>query len=435
MKKILILFAKDWDQIALQAQHYSSHYQFYFEGFDLFRFPENAQLLSFNVVRYIDQLEYKYRPLGVDGIVSNHEQFGTLIAAVLAQRLGLPGNDPLAIIACQHKFYSRLMQQKIAPEVVPRFSYIPYPFNSQEPVGLDYPFFVKPIKATYSVLARQINNVDELKQHLKFNFFEEFLIKRLVKPFADLMPLFTSMDVDANGMLAEELLNGQQINVDGYCIKGTAYFLGIIDEIMYPGTQAFMRFEYPSRLPNAVQDRAKAITQKVLEGLNYQHGFFNIEFIYSQETNQLKIVEINPRMASQLVNLYQRVDGCNPYSMLFSLAVGEDPKLIQGEGKFKCGASFIFRHFEKPLTQRIPSKEELVDALAPYPDSNMMLYYKKGASLEREIRWLGSYRYAVLNLGGLSRGDLFERFQKICSALHLDDSICKAQEAELKTLL
>jgi hypothetical protein len=68
MKKILILFTKDWDQLALQAQQYSGKYQFFHEGFDLFRFPENAQLLGFNAVRYIEKLERKYRDIGLDGV-------------------------------------------------------------------------------------------------------------------------------------------------------------------------------------------------------------------------------------------------------------------------------------------------------------------------------------------------------------------------------
>jgi ATP-grasp domain len=428
MKKILILFAKDWDQIALQAQQYSSQYQFFFEGFDLFRFPDNARLLSFNALRYIAKLERKYRAKGLDGIVSNHEQFGTLIAAVLAKRLGLPGNDPLAIIACQHKYYGRLIQQQIVPDAVPSFSYISYPFDPKLPVQLDYPFFIKPIKATYSVLARQINNADELKQHLTFNFFEEFLIRKLVKPFADILPLFTPISVDANGLLAEEVMHGKQLNIDGYCIDGEVHFLGVIDEIMYPETQSFMRFEYPSQLSNMIQNRAKEIAKKVLEGLNYQHGFFNIEFVYDQKFDQLKIIEINPRMASQLANLYERVDGCQPYSILFSLAVGEVPKLFHGKGQFRSAASFIFRRFQKPLKQRIPSRAELAHALASYPDAKMMLYYKKGTSLDREMRWLGSYRYAVLNLGGLSRSDLFDRFNQVCKKLCFEDYINNMQD-------
>lgn len=130
-------------------------------------------------------------------------------------------------------------------------------------------------------------------------------------------------------------------------------------------------------------------------------------------------------MASQLSNLYERVDGCRPYAMLFALAVGDEPEHIEGQGQFKSAASFIFRRFHRPASQSVPSQRDLADALAPYPDANMMLYYKKGASLDREIKWLGSYRYAVLNLGGLSRSDLFDRFQNICKKLYQDDAICR----------
>ena len=134
MKKILILFAKDWDQVSIQSLQGKGSYQFYFEGFDLNRFPQNAQILSFRVLPYIRRLEKKYRSMGLDGVVSNHEQFGTLIAAVLAERLGLPGNNPLVVLACQHKYYSRMVQEKIVPQAVPRFTYIPFPFQHEKPI-------------------------------------------------------------------------------------------------------------------------------------------------------------------------------------------------------------------------------------------------------------------------------------------------------------
>ena len=69
-------------------------------------------------------------------------------------------------------------------------------------------------------------------------------------------------------------------------------------------------------------------------------------------TNDLKIIEINPRSASQLVNLYERVDGYNPYDVLFALAVGETPVIKKGEGPFQTAASFVFRHFQKPQRQK-----------------------------------------------------------------------------------
>lgn len=420
MKKILVLFMKDWDQLAIQTYQESGRYQFYFEGFDLFQFPQNARLLHFRVLDYIEHLKQKYRKIGLDGIVSNHEQYGTLIAAVLAEYLGLPGNDPRAIINSQHKYYSRMIQERIVPEAVPRYTTIAFPLKKDQIIDLPYPFFVKPIKATYSVLAKVIQQQSELVDLLHFGYFEEWIIRRLVKPFADIMPLYSDQIIDPSGMLAEEIMIGDQMNIDGYCYRGQAFFLGAIDEIMYPGTDAFMRFEYPSHLPPSIQERAKIITKKVLEAIHYQHGFFNIEFIYDKSNDQLKIIEINPRMASQLVNLYQRVDGYHPYDILFALAVGEEPRVRQEPSKYHSAASFIFRKFDESAAQSIPTSDQIQQALAPYPDANLMLYFKKGAQLKRELKWLGSYRYAVLNLGGVDRSDLFRRCQSISHTLQFD---------------
>lgn len=422
MKKILILFAKDWDLSELNKKHYAEKYHFYHEGFNIFRFPENCSFLNFNVLNYIDKLEKKYRLVGLDGVVSNHEQFGTLIAAVLAERLGLRGNNPQAIIACQHKLHSRALLQQWLPDTVPSFSHLTYPLNSQEVQDFQYPVFVKPIKATYSVLAKQINSFAELKKHLQCNFFEEIFIRQLVKPFQQLMSLYPSTQVDPFGLIVEDLMQGEQMNIDGYCVDGNVHILGVIDEVMYPQTRSFMRFEYPSKQPTAVQERAFEITKEVLKRLDYRLGFFNIEFIYDKHHDDLKIIEINPRMATQLINLYDRVDGCMAYDILLSLAVGETPESPQTVRQFKTSASFILRHFQKPRSHQAPSKARIDSALLPYPDAKLMLYKQKGYSLACEMRMLGSYRYAVLNIGGNSKEDLFARFQHICQSLNFDNT-------------
>jgi hypothetical protein len=77
------------------------------------------------------------------------------------------------------------------------------------------------------------------------------------------MPLLIPLKIDPNGLLAEEIIEGEQMNLDGYCQNGEIHFLGMIDEVMYPGTQAFMRFEYPSRLSEEIQNRAKEIATKL----------------------------------------------------------------------------------------------------------------------------------------------------------------------------
>ena len=102
------------------------------------------------------------------------------------------------------------------------------------------------------------------------------------------------------------------------------------------------------------------------------------------------------------------------------LAVGEEPKVEEKPSQYQSAASFIFRKFGKPSAQSIPTSDLIQQALAPYPDANLMLYFKKGSQLKRELKWLGSYRYAVLNLGGMNRSDLFERCRSISHTLQFD---------------
>jgi len=128
--------------------------------------------------------------------MSTNEQYGALIAAAVARRLGLPGTDPAAIVRAQHKYYARQLHRAAVPEATPDFAVFSYRVRDYENVGVPYPFFVKPVKAAHSVLARRIDSPDALRRHLTFHPWEKHIIKRLVRPFNDLMPLFTDFRID-----------------------------------------------------------------------------------------------------------------------------------------------------------------------------------------------------------------------------------------------
>ncbi|MBY0267490.1 MAG: ATP-grasp domain-containing protein, partial [Burkholderiales bacterium] len=271
VRRILVLFPKDWDRIEFDRLT-AGGYRFYYEGFDLFRFPDNARLLTFDVRRFVEVLQRRYRGR-IDGVVSNNEHFGALVAAVLAQRLGLPGPDPAAIIAAQHKYYARRLMQAALPEATPRFEALPYDQPLQAP-ALGFPCFVKPVKATYSVLARRIDNLAQLRALLEFSPLERLILGRLVRPFDVLMKAHTPFTLGARAMIAEELLDGVQLNVDGFVDRGRVRLLGMVDEVMYPGTQAFMRFEYPSSIDAVTRQRVAAMVVKLIGALDLGHGFF-----------------------------------------------------------------------------------------------------------------------------------------------------------------
>ena len=418
-----MLFDADWDQsqLAKAAEDQTSpSYKFFYEGFDLFSFPGNARLLTFDVFKFVDKLAKKYRSENLAGIISSNEQFGALAGALLARKLGLPGPDPKALIAAQHKYIARRILQQEVPEANVAFHVFPYTFRSAEEIPLKFPYYVKPVKAAYSVLARRVDSFAELQQHMTFHPWEQYIIKRLVRPFNDVVRKLTDFDVDAHWMIAEELIDGQQINVDGVVINGEIHILGIIDAVMYPGTDQFMRFEYPSRLPPDHDQRARETAKRIVRALGLDHGLFNVEMRVCNETGECRLIEVNPRMAAQFSDLYEKVDGINLHDVALKIATGETPNLVSGRGKYKVASSFVFRKFDgTPLTN--PPCHEKLGWLREFdPDAFLALFVKTGGGLKREMKWLGSHRYATLNMGGESEQHLLDKFHLVKQTLEFE---------------
>jgi ATP-grasp domain len=416
-RRILVLFAQEWDRLALADPHLTDRYEFVHSGFDLFRFPENARLLGFDVRRYVDRTVRLARREGVVGVISPHEQFGTRIAAGVARRLGLPGANPRAILVAQHKYYARVAMAGAIPDATPRFCVFPHDLRDPDALPLPFPFFVKPVKATFSVLARRVDSFAELRRHLRFGWFERLVAERLIRPFDDLLAAYPEVEIDAHHHVAEELIEGVQVNVDGYADRGRVRILGIVDELMYPGTMAFNRFEYPSSLPEAVQARIASVAERAVRAVGFDHGLFNVELCYDPLADSITVVEINPRIASQFVTLYRSVDGIGLYDLMLALAVGETPRYDPRPQAHAYAASFVFRRFDGRPVRPVPRTHQLAQIAARHPDARLMLYLKRGTALAREMKWLGSHRFAVLNLSGRDRAELYARYRDIRDAL------------------
>jgi hypothetical protein len=430
-REVLLLFWHDWDMHALAWSRAFKgdrikplHY-----GFDLFRFPSNARLMTFNVWQAIERLEKKLRHR-VAAVLSNDEQFGALMGAVLAQRLHLPGNDPRAVIACHHKWESREIQRKTAPASVPGYCAFAYEdiHRGVQPEGLSlpYPFFVKPLKATFSVLAREIDSFGTLREHMRFKPFEKHIIRRLIRPFNDISAQIAPSPVNAAWLIGEQIVRGHQLNVDGYVFNGQAQIVGVVDEWMMPnaaGTaQAFSRFEYPSCLPADAQARAKALVAKVVLAHGFTHGFFNLELFWHKDRagqdNEFTLIEINPRLAAQMADFYAHVDGLDLYAMELAMALGQDPHTVPRRApRYGAAASVVWRSFDGTSCPRPPSAQDRAWLARTLPDSQLHVFHKRGAQLQREIKWLGSHRWAIMNYGARDAAALRSLHAQVCARL------------------
>jgi hypothetical protein len=412
-RRVLVLFPDEWDHLAARDPRYAQRHEFHYEGFDLFSFPDNARLFTFDALAFVEKIVARYRDRGIHAVVTSDEQFGPFLASLIAARLGLPHSELAAVLTIQHKFYARQAFERIAPEANVRFGLLRRGFDTPDEVSLPFPLYVKPAKAAFSVLARRVDSFEALHRHTRFGWFERAIIDRLVRPFGQVMRAHSTMTEEPFSMVVEEVVRGAQVTVNGFARDGRVTMLGTVDSIMYPGTDQFQRFQYPSSLPGQDLARIDALAIRLVDGLGFRHGMFNIEMRIDPSNGALHVIEINPRAAGQFYDLFERVDGYSPFDAMLALHCGEEPLLKRGQGRERHAASFVLRDLTGEGLGRWPSAREVESLAARHPEGHVMVYRKRGADLAREMKWLGSYRYCVFNTGGATQDEMFASFERL----------------------
>ncbi len=419
--RLLLLFQGMWEDECVDALRQDRAVELRREGFESFGYPQVLRLLRFDAARWADRLAERYRGR-IDAVWSNDDQFGGLLAAVLAKRLGLPGADPQAIVRAQHKVLLRERLAAAMPQHTVRAAALPWPLHdarSRDPAaidaavaaaGLQWPLFGKPVKGTFSALARRVADARELADHLSLSFADRWLWKRHARPFAQLAATVLPLPCGPDHVLLEQPMTGHQVNVDGYVFAGRVHVLGVVDELMYPGTvqgaRHFAGFELPSRLPATLQDRVTSVAAMAVRAIGYDHGLFNVE-LFVGESGEVRVIEINPRSAGQFATLYRAVKGIDLERLAIQLAAGLAPEAAPRHAPWAgAAASFVFRRFDGLPGQR-PATKELAWLHATHPQSRLWTEPCSRGALRREYRWLGSHRYAVWNHAAADRATLF----------------------------
>lgn len=407
-----LLFNHDWDALGFARQ--SAAFDFDEAGFDLFSFPSNARLIGFDLQRFADQQARRAKARGWAGVTSQHEQFGALAAALTAEAAGLPGTPVAAVLACQHKLHARRVLARVCPDATLPFAPLDAeyggPVPERLPDGLAYPAYVKPVKAAFSVLARQVDSRADLHRHTRFGRRELWVIRRLVEPFERVARQRLPEAGSAHRLLLEAPVHAPQFNLDGWVYRGQAHALGVVDAVMYPGTQAFMRWDHPSRLGADVQARALAVAQRFLAAVGFDHGLFNMEFFFDAANDRLTVIEFNPRLASQFSDLYLRTQGRDPHAMALALALDQDPAALPRQAPVGgAAASLVYRALRPGGTPAMPTATQRAALQRQFPDALLFTYPRSGHALARDFKWLGSHRYGIVHLHGNDAAHLAQR--------------------------
>jgi biotin carboxylase len=381
----------------------------YFDDF----LEHDASSESLDIVQLIEDTIARYKDQNIRGVTSAVGYPGMSVVAVMCQRLGLSGPIPETIMLCEHKYLSRKAQQEIVPEATPWFALIdPARPDSVRNVKR-FPVFIKPVKSCMSMNAYRIDSQTELFERVR-NALHPV---RFYKPFDDMVRAYTELGMGSGYLLAEELLTGHQVSVEGYVADGQPVIQGIIDAVMFPGTISFKRFQYPSQLPPEVQSRMESIACRFLREIHYDNAMFNMELIWNEETDRISIIEVNPKIASQFPDLFEKVDGTSSYRTMLQIAAGMKPEFVHGQGKFKVAGSCVLRIFEDKKVVRKPTPEHVEAVRRIYPDALINIIATEGKYLSEQLQDTASYRYGLVNIGAQSMEELEEKFEHIKSML------------------
>lgn len=366
--------------------------------------------------------------MGVDGVVSTDDYPGSALAAIVTERLRLPGTPSVANLLCQHKYLCRVAQQEIVPEAVPAFALV----DDVSAVPLPLPYFLKPVKSFFSVGAVAIRTDKDRPLIERADLPGSFL-----DPFAALLRTYSPHTSPPGNTVAESLLSGAQVTLEGFAYRGDAEVLGVVDSVMFPNTIAFRRFEYPSRLPDAVQDRMRVLAVRLMRGLGYVHGLFNVEMMYDHERDAISIIEVNPRMSSQFADLFEKVDGMNTYQILLDLGLGREPRVRRRTGTHAASASCVLRTFEDAWVARVPGIDDVAHVLDRFPDARVEVLAEKRRWLSEQMQDTCSFRYGIVNLGGRDQRDIAGQFRKCRRLLpfvfHASEGVTQGAPAEVVT--
>ncbi|HEY0385972.1 MAG TPA: ATP-grasp domain-containing protein [Pyrinomonadaceae bacterium] len=419
MKKILVLCPTQREYRDLPQIAEALSYQLIFDEFggDYFDNPlaerDSAGRRTFEIVPLIEDLIASYGRVGLSGVTSGVGYPGISVASIAAERLGLPGPGIERVLLCEHKYYSRRAQRELVPSATPSFQLLDPNRAADQPLNVPFPLFVKPVKANFSINANRVQTPAELRHMLGSCALPE----RFIRPLNELLRAFTRYEHDASHLLAESLLEGVQVSLEGYVYRGRVEVIGIVDAIMYPGTISFERFVYPSRLSEEVQHRMAQIAETFIGGIGYDNALFNIELMYNPATNDIHIIEVNPKIASQFTDLFEKVDGQSTYWPLLRIAAGDEPDFPRRRGSFRLAASCVLRTFEDGRVLAVPSSQQVGALSNRFPDARVEICAVPGKLLSDGMQDGKSYRYGLINIGADSESELAAKLESCRSML------------------
>lgn len=361
----------------------------------------------------------------VDAIIGFWDFPVSSMVPILCHRFaGLCCTSLEAVVKCEHKYWSRLEQQKVIEEY-PRFGLVDPQRDTDPPEGVSYPMWIKPVKSASADLAFGVANQQE---------FQDALaqirdgIGRMGAPFETVLE-YLELPPEIAGVggqvcLVEETISGRQLTFEGYRYRGETHPLGVVDSVTHEESSSFVRYQYPASIPDRIAERIAGISDRVVAQVGLEHTTFNIEFFWDENTDALSVLEVNPRHSQSHAQLFAQVDGAPNHLAMLRLALGRAPELPRRRGPYRVAAKWFLRHWNDGVVRRHPTELEIGRVQRDIPGVTVEVIAHEGDRLS-ELIGQDSYSYILANIyvGAQDEAELTEKYQRCVRALpfEIDD--------------
>lgn len=408
VRHVFVVGLNEFLEESLRTIRNADRYRFH----RLFDEDEVVHQEEFDIPRLVEDAERQLREseVPVDAIVAQWDFPVTSLVPLLQQRFGLPGPDLESVCKCTNKYWSRMVQREAVPECTPDFQLLdPFRDSVEDEIELDFPFWLKPVKGFASHLGFRIDDRDRLREALAQVRDE---LPELGGAYNDMQHLLLGKDHpradDGEYVLIEEVVGGRELAPEGSVHRGRVDIHGIID--MPRVERSFDRYEYPARVDPGVEKRITEATRRLISHVGLDDACFNVEFFHDEERDRLSIIEINPRISQSHCYQFEMVDGVSNHDVAVEVALGNDPHMPRGEGRYGCAAKCMLRCWEDGVVKRIPTAEEIEELQDRHPDCIVEISVEEGQRLSELLEQDSySYNYANLLVAGRDQEDMLRR--------------------------
>lgn len=357
----------------------------------------------------------------IDAIVGYWDFPVSTLVPMLGIEYGTRTTSLESVVKCEHKYWSRLEQQKVIDEY-PAFGRVDlHSADPQPPEGVNFPMWLKPALAYSSELAYGVSDMAEFRTAVEK--IQEG-IGRVGRPFNSVLELLDlppeMVGVGGQVCLAEEAMTGIQVAVEGFVYEGEVTVYGVLDSINYPGSSCFLRHQYPSTLPPPVIQKLHEVSERTMRQIGMDSATFSIEYFYDPKTGDISLLEINPRHSQSHAELFDYVDGAPNHHRMISLALGNDPALPSRQGPYHMAAKWYYRWFGEGTVHQVPTPDELAAIQRAIPGVRIDVVPAEGQKLS-SVSQQDSYSYEIAHIftGADDEEGLRSKFDQCIAALGL----------------